>query len=243
MGAPKSQSGSDSKRARYIYSLTGDIDSTGVAITVRRENAVLDGKLYTITGNGQTGTGVMIAADNVTVRNVKVADFSTGILFGEDIDQWPGINSSTVTGNFITGCDMGIRCYRHAIGPPFPLPGGKDERIIGNKLEDNTYAILIFTSGSIISDNVITSNQYGISDEHDGPGANLAGLGANGNNIISGNNLTNNSIGIQLLGCSGETVSSNYVRTNTGHGILLGPKGQYHDFSLVSSNNTLSGNT
>ena len=229
------------QRVGNLYTLTGDIDTTGVAITVRRANAVLDGKQYTIHGD-LSGIGVTIAANNVTVRNMMVESFKTGILFGEDIDQWPGINSSTATGNFITGCNTGIRCVRTGFGPPFPLPGGKDERIIGNKLVNNTYGIRIFTSGSTISDNVLSDNDEGIIDEHNNGGADLAGLGDNGNNIISGNNLTSNAVGIQLLGCKGETVNRNYVRANTGHGILLGARSQYHDFSLVCSNNTLSGN-
>ena len=67
-----------------IYVLEHDLTSTGDGIIVNSSNVVIDGNGYSIKGNG-LGIGIIIDSAtynvnfNVTVKNIKIRDFNTGI--------------------------------------------------------------------------------------------------------------------------------------------------------------------
>ena len=75
-----------------IYTLTGDINGSVGAeeafIFVENHNIVIDGAGYTIQGTGQ-GTGIlMMRRQNVTIKNVNIKGFGTGINFWA-VHNWP----------------------------------------------------------------------------------------------------------------------------------------------------------
>ena len=84
-----------------VYTMTGDIsgsvDSGQILISIEKDNIVFDGAGRTIKG---TGTGIAIAAygrKEVTIKNVKIIDFGTGIeLHATDFE-----NNSTGSNNRI----------------------------------------------------------------------------------------------------------------------------------------------
>jgi len=86
-------------RDRVTYTLTDDIITEG--IVVERDNIILDGNGYKVTGQGR-GYGIRLEnRRNIIVRNLKIEKFATGIYL------W---NSSgiTITGNTISNNGDGI---------------------------------------------------------------------------------------------------------------------------------------
>lgn len=75
-----------------MYTLTGDINGSVGAeeafIFVENHNIVIDGAGHTIQGTGQ-GTGIlMMRRQNVTIQNVNIKGFGTGINFWA-VHNWP----------------------------------------------------------------------------------------------------------------------------------------------------------
>jgi hypothetical protein len=66
--------------ADYVtYALTGNIYSDADGIVVQRDNIVVDGAGYTVTGSG-SGNGITLTErSDVTVRNVTIKNFVYGL--------------------------------------------------------------------------------------------------------------------------------------------------------------------
>ena len=94
------------QRDGNIYTLTGDI--VGYSIAVERDDIVLDGANYTINGLG-TSSGVFVKnSHGVTIRNMKVANFTYGIrLFAEDF-MGEISYGNTLTRNIVENNEYGI---------------------------------------------------------------------------------------------------------------------------------------
>jgi len=64
--------------ANNVYNLTNDLNAVGDCINVKADNIVLDGKGFSIIGDG-TGTGINISKDlgvsNFTLKNIQVNGF------------------------------------------------------------------------------------------------------------------------------------------------------------------------
>jgi parallel beta-helix repeat protein len=94
------------QREGNVYTFTGDI--VGYTVAVERDNVVLDGAGYTLTGLGNS-TGIFLKNRNgVTVRNMKITGFTYGIrLFAEDFAG--GISAgNTLSGNILENNAYGI---------------------------------------------------------------------------------------------------------------------------------------
>jgi parallel beta-helix repeat protein len=84
------------QRDGNIYTLTDDLNKTSVII--QRSNMILDGADKTIFGPGggwESGDGIVLSANNITIRNITVTETRLGIK----------LSSSTSYGN-ITECNV-----------------------------------------------------------------------------------------------------------------------------------------
>ncbi|UCC58929.1 MAG: right-handed parallel beta-helix repeat-containing protein [Candidatus Bathyarchaeum sp.] len=238
--------GTDSiHRSGNVYTLADDIHRT---IVVLRDGIVLDGAGYTLQGNGD-GTGVFLQERNgVTIKNLKIRNFYSGIKF-----TWLNFGSPTsprsnrVSGNTITNNTYGITFYDFSSG----------DEVSDNYIADNTYGV-ISASNAVFRNNQFRNNDGAISEsindvndidtsntvndkpiyywveQHDRTVPSDAGWVAlkNCRDIsVQDLNLEGNADGILLCRTTDSTVNGN-VMTNNLNGITL--KG--------SSNNVISDN-
>jgi parallel beta-helix repeat protein len=136
-------------RSGDIYTLTGNISG---GIQVRRSNIVIDGASFTIYGDGKgrgldlsNGSGedpLRTACKNVTVKNLRIVNFSHGI-------DNANCKNNTFYGNYIEGCEVGIW-----------IIGSSGNIILYNTFKNNINGISICYSGGnnvIIKNNMIKS--------------------------------------------------------------------------------------
>jgi parallel beta-helix repeat protein len=145
------------------------------SLTIERANVVIDGAGYTLHGTGSgTGIDAQISGPweiNVTITNMKIVSFTSGIRLSNDANI-------TISGNEIRNCTDGIdhgESYNNTIS--------------GNVIANNTNGI----GGSAFSDsdfsgNVIANNTVGIY------------LRWANDNVFYENNITNNDNGIWFSG-------------------------------------------
>lgn len=185
-------------------------------IQIDSDNITLDGDGHASTGSG-TGSGVYLPGRiGVTVRNMNIEQFATGILLNNN-----SINNNVTGNNALNNSDTGIF-----------LDSSNNNMLSGNNAANNTVGIgLNSSSNNTLSCNDASNNAIGI------------GLVDSNNNTLSGNNASNNaahdfSIGIVLVDSNNNTLSSNNALNNTGSNIGIG-------IGIVleySNNNTLRGN-
>ena len=182
-----------------IYTLTGDLTNT--TIKIERDGIILDGAGYTITGNDiHFHAGVDISDRiNVTIRNMDINHFGTGILLNE-------ASKNTLIENKINTCQA------------FRLDSAANNVIAYNRAVSLDYGIV--GSGSY---NQITDNNFS-SALNDGYARMGISLQSSNNNTISRNNISHG-IGINLADSHYNTISNNtLIGGNTelsSTGILL----------------------
>ena len=89
------------QRDGNLYILTGNIISSTDGIVVERDNIVIDGAGHMLQGTG-SGTGVDFSGrSNVTIKNITIAKFHTGICLYSS-------SNNSISGNNITDNVYGI---------------------------------------------------------------------------------------------------------------------------------------
>jgi len=118
-----------------IYILTDNITN---GIVVEKDNIVIDGAGYTIKGDGNT-RGINLANQNyVTIKNLVIVNFSSGIYCS-------ATGNNSFLNNYIIDCEFGI-----------DFLGSSDNLIKYNTFKNNSIDISIcYTRGGT---NVITQN-------------------------------------------------------------------------------------
>lgn len=232
-----------------VYTFTGNISDY---VWVSASNIVIDGAGYTVQGTG-TGSGIGLSSvHNVTIKDARIRDFSTGIRI-----QLSSNNS--ICSNILTGNAYGILLLNSAenniFGSNFSQntisihgygPSDKNS-IYENTITDDDYGILISGSQTNVSGNNVTvyyeairlysSSNCSISENwcitsagaHAPP---LVSLSDVSNSSVSRNILTNGNFGIRLDGSGKNTIVDNNASSNN-YGIYL----------LSSSDNTIVDNT
>jgi len=212
------------------YVLTTDISGiSGDCFTITADNITLDGNGNSITGD-LTGIGVSLSGrTGVTIKNLTIESFSTGINLSSS-------SSNTISGNTVSSNKLdGIRLF-----------SSNDITISGNTVSNNNNSGILLqpSNGSTISSNTISDN-------------NLLGIlsFSSNNNNISSNTISGNGFGMQLIASSSNTISSNTISDNGGGiGIFASSdnttisgntvSGSSLGITISSSNsNTISGNT
>lgn len=131
------------------YVLVQDITATCSCINITSSDVTIDGDGYTITGNA-SGSAIFAngSIDNITIRNVNIENFSTGIQFiNSDVTGFTISDNTINTTNY--GIDLRLR----------------------NICDGTTYA----TGDLIVADNIITSAGEGINLDAGYWGTNLSG--------------------------------------------------------------------
>lgn len=238
------------------YSLTDYINGS---IVIERDNIILDGKGNLIQLN-DTGIGIDISnRKNVTVTNVRVKHFYTGIrltgssnstirdsVLSENANA--GIRLINSNRNTIT-CNVAYNCGGYGIS----LSSSNNNTISVNTVSQTAYGIWLDCS----SNNIITGNN---ASSNDNAGiAIMAALpvGFSSNNNVSQNTAVDNIQGIQCLAMMG-TCDHNYFYNNNAsknhdHGMwiegnnhtIIGNTASHNDYGikLMSSHSTLARNT
>jgi len=167
------------QRDGNIYTFTDDISDE---VVVERSNIVIDGKGYTLQGNG-SGEGFRlsnigyIGLNNITIKNTSIIAFYCGVSLGFT-------TNSVLFKNNITNNDYGVSlfCSSH-------------NTISGNNITNNGLGIELwgvdvgsFSDNNIIHGNNITNNHNGIH------------LSNCFNNTLSGNMFNNNSYNFYVSG-------------------------------------------
>jgi len=168
------------------YTLTGNITANADGIVVERDNIVLNGAGYTVTGilsgNGTTLTN----RSNVTVRNMTITNFYVGIglsssssnvLSGNNVmaNNWVGIEVESSSNNTLSG--------NNAVGnyDGIYLDSSFNNTLSGNNAANNWIGIeLRSSSDNTLSGNNAANGDYGIY------------LFSSNNNFIFHNNFVNN---------------------------------------------------
>jgi parallel beta-helix repeat protein len=158
-----------------LYTLTQNITSDTNGIVIERNNMTLDGAGHTLQGLETLTNGTyVIGKENITIRNMIIQGFGTGIVLDNSTNNkilencitsehhmggmgihLAGSSNNSIIGNYIDGMydDYGIYLY----------PSSNCNEIIGNNITTGAYGILTyFSSNNSICNNNITTRGYGI---------------------------------------------------------------------------------
>jgi parallel beta-helix repeat protein len=195
------------------YTFTAKITAP---IIIEKNNIVLDGADYTLEGH-RTSIAINLTCTNVTVKNVRITDWSTGIL---------GVyNNNTIKDVLIDGCDYGIKIYADKY------------RIMRNTIAHNSEGIRLHGGENIIASNNITANKYGIY---------LQGYASNQENTIIENTIAKNELGMFIFyntwGIQQVIYHNNFIQNtgyvgNTGNGLNGSLPGKTSSWSKDSEGN------
>lgn len=211
-----------------IYTFTDNIFVD--EFSVERDNIIVDGNGYTLSGSGVYGGGIgfnLNNINNVTIQNTNIQNFTFGIhlqasffttISGNNINNnRVGISLTYSYDNIISGNKI---TTNNLIGIYFF--GGSHNLISGNNITANRDGLQMYGSLNTISGNTITNNSYsGFIIRH-----------SSEYNHIKGNTITNNSNGIHLTRSTYNSIFENNITDNNN--------GMY--FYKESSNNTIYSN-
>jgi parallel beta-helix repeat protein len=177
-------------RTGNIFTLTGNITADSIdGIVIQRNNTILEGADYTITGNMLTGShGIVLdRTKNVTVKNIVVKSFKTGI-YGNVT------SNSYITEANLTNNDYGIR-----------LSSSDNNTIDRNNITQSTWAGIWLQNSK---NNYISRNKMTNSTSSTLSGIRLEDFSDNNN--ITSNYLTNcTNYGIYLDNCASNRIFHN----------------------------------
>ena len=134
-----------------VFTLTGDVDS----ILFMGANSVLDGRGYTVTGKNNTYAAVSIAASNITIKNLIIAN-------GSDLGISVGGLNATVSNCTVTGIVVPNPTTTQN-GAIF-VWGGGNHTFTGNQIMNNSLGIDVYynSKNNVFVGNNVTGNAYGI---------------------------------------------------------------------------------
>jgi parallel beta-helix repeat protein len=193
-------------------------DNNYDSIVVQRSNITIDGNGYFLQGTGSSGsTGVEISGvNNVTIENMNIGNFSSGILLHFS-------NYSNINCNYITANNRGIYLA-------FSFNNTISENIFVNDGLD-----VYVSYGNVVVDNLVNGKPMvyleDVSDVVVGDAGQVILVNCN-RMQVEDLDLSNTSTGIQLWQTQNTKISGNNIRNNNGYGIYL----------YYSSNNTVCAN-
>jgi parallel beta-helix repeat protein len=228
------------------YTLTGNITADADGIVIERDNIVLNGAGYTVTGSG-SGNGTTLAnRSNVTVNNMTMKNFDTGIYLYSSSGN--ALSGNNVTNNTI-GIWLDFSCNNNVLsgnnatannGDGIVLESSNNNTLSGNNMTDNSDIAsngvgieLGYSSNNSVFGNNLHSNDGGIAAYNSNDnGLDENNITDNGhgieaffssNNEITGNVIVNDSVGIELsYSSNGNEIADNNVTANMNSGITVG---------------------
>ena len=192
------------------YTLTDNITSSSNGIIVERDNIVIDGASYWLSG-ANSGVGINLSNRiNVTVKNLNIKNFHTGILLFNS--QSNNIYGNSIMANAEYGICLNCSCNNNITqnnlennkcGVCF-LGFSNNNIITNNGIDTNEECgiYLLYSSNSVLKNNV-TNNEKGIFLEF------------SSNNNIIGNNIANNQYGLLFHGSNNNCFyHNNFIDNN-----------------------------
>jgi len=164
-------------------------------IVVTADNIIIDGAGYTVQGTG-SGTGIDLSdRNNVTLKNVEVTNFTSGIYLGYS-------SNNTLTGNTVSSNN----------NPGIHLLYSNNNTLAGNTASSNNWDGIVLSASS---NNVLTGNTAS-SNNHTGIYLDLSS-----NNTITGNTVSsNNDYSIYLFNSSDNAIYHNDFIDNTNQAFV-----------------------
>lgn len=223
------------QRVGNVYTLIGDV-SAGIA--VQRSDVVIDGNGYKIQGSNG-GTGVYLqSVNNVTVQNVKVQDFSSGIYLDHS-------NSSTVKGNILNGNGITVTqdsSYNQVVENTIIEGGiglsfGSGNIVVNNEARGIS---IVFSTNIIVGNNRISDekrDEVNLLYSGEGGGIDIDNCD---NCDIFGNTVERKIIGINIWHCTRLNFSNNTLEDNQVGFKLWGCDLQ-HNLHRIDTTNTIDG--
>jgi len=181
---------------KVTYYFTNNINGS---IYVGKDDIIIDGNGYTLRGSGTgIGIGTMFGGiENLTIRNLCIENFETGIVVGYPHDDSPFQTYYNISGNDIEKNNYGIRIYYCS-----------SINVNANNIANNRYGMRIESSAN----NTINANYISANNDS---GIQLYSCS---NNNITANNLTANSYyGILLDHSTDNSISGNTFINNGLH--------------------------
>jgi len=246
------------------YTFTDDINDS---ISIERNNIILDGADFSLIGTDSSSGIYFTNRNNITVQNVHLNGFATGIYLGSSthcsiisntmenvtnaVYVYEDSNFNSISGNIITSNQNGVY-IRESSNCTVSNNNITCER------EDNKFGIyLYFSSDNTVNANNITESQACIyvyySDHNNLNGNNLtnSGRGQDGGgvwvershfNTIHGNYISeSNWHGIELFRSSNSTVSENTIISNSNRGIMIRTDSNYNNITGNTVNDNYKG--
>ncbi len=201
--------------------LTMDLTSN---IQIDSNNITLEGNRHTLTGNN-TGSGVyLVSKGGVTIKNLNVKNFSSGILLYYGYENTLTNNTANLNYNGIYlnrgGNNTVIDNIANSNYNGIYLLFGDGESRGRNTLINNTANLnqgsgivlgYVETNNTLIGNNASNNNNFGIYLAY-----------SSNSNTLFGNNASNNLGGISLNYSSNNTLEGNTAISNNNFGIRLG---------------------
>ena len=130
------------QRVGNVYRLTANLEGS---IIVEKDDIMVDGGGYTLRGTGIGNGTELSGSKNVTVKNLKITQFATGIY----IYDYSNPSNNTITGNSVMNCGYGLY-----------IDGSHNNTIIGNNFSNNDYGVFIMSSHfNTFKNNQLLDNQ------------------------------------------------------------------------------------
>jgi len=234
------------------YSLENDVSAdTETCIEINSSDVVFDGQDNSVVGvDNDTSTGISVSGDlvtvheNVTVRNVEVRDWGTGVSFSfvnesaisgvevRDVNG-TGINVGESSKNLIA--DNDLRGNEQGISIASLFLAAEENTLRNNDIENNNgtgVAFFLAATNTTVGDNRIEDNRdsgvvsflsFGNEVTDNTVSGSVLGVATllSSNNEVSNNDITNNGAGVAAAVSFNETLENNKINDNREAGVVL----------------------
>ncbi len=212
------------QRDGNLYTFTGDILTNTLingnlynGIIIEKDNIVIDGAKHILDGQDRSllNNGITLEGrENVTIRNLVIRHFAPLCIL-----------LSLSSNNFIIGNDI---ASSSRYGGDVALVSSSNNIISGNNITDSyQYCDGISLSSSSNSNSIIGNNIQGHQPNQAG-----VGIYDSFNNIVRGNNITDNHWGISIYSADSNSVYENKISSNSEYGVNV----QDSDYNKIYHN-------
>ena len=217
------------------YIFIDNVSSDADGIVVERNNIVVDGAFHVLQGSGTRNGVVLVGRSNVTLRNLQISAFSTGVILGSSgcvlsgnnitSNKDYGINvSNSSSNNIFSENNIANNGYGIYFNDEYWLCFFDNNTITQNQVSNNSNVGIFFfgayswgwSSGNVISGNIMANNTLGIK------------MMWGENNTVSGNQIAAIGDAVSLVSNHNSAIFENNITSINGNGVILGADWAYH---------------